>query len=257
MFQGGIREAMFAPRHAAYAKQAPESDLAAGFCSGTLSERACRVADYAIIARDGDEILKGIIMNHHLFLRIVVAVAILCTSCFAHRGPIASGPAAAAPPGQLVVTFLYMPPTEVEPTYHTAMWLENEEGKLIKTLFVSQELSVNEYKQGVACPDWLKQASWAKAEKSLVDAVTGPTPNVGSGAMSFDLQQLGIAPGKYRFCFQVHIVDKYNVMFRGTVNASQSAEEVKIETLFSPGKPPGDADIIRDVNVQYVPAAVK
>ena len=85
------------------------------------------------------------------------------------------------------------------------MWLEDKNGKLVTTLFVSNELAVNEYKVGDACPNWLKQASWAKAPKSLVDAVSGPTPNVGSGAMAFDLSTLGIPAGTYVFCFQVHI----------------------------------------------------
>jgi len=168
---------------------------------------------------------------------------------------------AQAPPpaaaGLLSVTFLYMPPAEIEPTYHTCMWLEDKNGKLVRTLFVSNELSANEYKQGDACPDWLKQASWAKAPKSLVDAVTGPTPNVGSGAMAFDLNQLGVSPGTYVFCFQVHMVDKYNVLYRGTVNAGQSAQQVEIAVLYSPGKPPADENLVRDVYVQYTPAVAK
>jgi len=185
-----------------------------------------------------------------------VGVALFLASSLALAGPLASNsePAAA---GQLIVAFLYMPASEIEPTYHTAMWLENKDGKLVKTLFVSNELSANEYKQGDACPDWVKQASWAKADKSVVDAVTGPTPNVGSGAMSFDLNQLGVAPGSYRFCFQVHITDKYNVLFRGPLDAGQSAQEVKIEVLYSPGKPVGSEDMVRDVQVHYVPAKVE
>ena len=196
-------------------------------------------------------------MNHHWFVRIVGGIAILFASCLAHRGPLASTLAPAAIPGQLVVTFLFMPPSGIEPTYHSAMWLEDKDGKLVRTLYVSQELSNNEYKQGYACPDWTKQASWAKADKSMIDAVTGPTPNVGSAAMSFDLNQLGIAPGSYRFCFQVHIVDKYNVLFRGTVDAGQTAQEVKTEELFSPDKPGASHEIVKDVFVQYLPAAVK
>jgi hypothetical protein len=153
--------------------------------------------------------------------------------------------------GQLVVSFLYMPPTEVEPTYHTAMWLEDKAGKLVKTLFVSNELSANEYKKGEACPDWVRQANWEKAEKSLVDAVSGPTPNVGSGAMSFDLGALGVPPATYIFNFQVHIENKYNVRFRGPVTVGPARQDVTIETLYSEGKPPDD--IVRDVVVQYVP----
>jgi hypothetical protein len=152
---------------------------------------------------------------------------------------------------------MYMPPTEIEPTYHTAIWLESKAGKLVKTLFVSTELSKNEYKLGNMCPDWVKQAQWAKAEKSAVDAVTGPTPNVGGGTMAFDLTQLGIAPGTYRFCFQVHIIDKYNILFRGTITVGSSAQNPKIEVLYSPSKPVGSEDLIRDVDVHYVPDAGK
>jgi hypothetical protein len=183
---------------------------------------------------------------------IQVILAVLFTAPILHG----QAPPQAAT-GQLAVSFLYMPPSEVEPTYHTCMWLEDKNGKLVKTLFVSNELSANEYKVGDACPNWVKQASWATAPKSLVDAVTGPTPNVGSGAMAFDLKELGVAAGSYVFCFQVHIVDKYNVLYRGTVNAGQSAQDVKIEVLYSPGKPPGDENIVKDVHVQYVPATVK
>ncbi len=195
-------------------------------------------------------------MNRRSSVGIVAGIAVLLTSGLVLAMPWASGAAPAAA-GKLVVSFLYMPPSEIEPTYHTAMWLEDKDGKMVKTLFVSQELSVNEYKQGIACPTWIKQSSWAKADKSVVDAVTGPTPNVGSGTMSFDLNQLGIAPGSYRFCFQVHIVDKYNVLFRGAVDVGQAAQEVKIEELYSPNKPGASHEIVRDVYVQYVPAEGK
>jgi len=194
-------------------------------------------------------------MKYHWFAGIGCCVVILLVSSLACAGThvAVSAPAAA---GQIVVSFLYMPPSQIEPTYHTAMWLEDKDGKMLKTLFVSTELSVNEYKQGDACPDWLKQASWAKAEKSLVDAVTGPTPNVGGGTLAFDLAQLGIAPGSYRFCFQVHIVEKYNVLYRGMVDAGTKAQDVKIEILHA-GKPAGAEELVKDVIVQYVPAAVK
>lgn len=155
--------------------------------------------------------------------------------------------------GQLVVSFLYMPPSEVEPTYHTAMWLEDKNGRLLKTLFVSDELSHNEYKQGTACPDWVKQSGWAKADKALVDAVSGPTPNVGSSTMAFDLNKLGIASGTYQFCFQVHITEKENVLFRGTFEAGESNQQVKMGTFFSAGQPTKE-ELIKDVQVQYVPA---
>jgi len=194
-------------------------------------------------------------MRYQWFMVICGCVAILLISSLSCAGPLApvSAPAAA---GRIVVSFLFMPPSEIEPTYHTAIWLEDKGGKMVKTLFVSTELSVNEFKLGLACPDWIKQASWAKAEKSVVDAVTGPTPNVGGGTLSFDLAQLGLAPGTYRFCFQVHITEKYNILYRGMVDAGTSAQDVKIEVLHA-NKPVGAEELVKDVIVQYVPTAAR
>lgn len=156
--------------------------------------------------------------------------------------------------GTLDVTFVYMPPTSVEPTYHTAIWLEDESGALVKTLFVTNDLSSREYKIGEACPDWVKQAHWEKAPASDVDAVTGPTPNVGSGGRAFDLATLGIAPGRYVFKLQVHITGNFNILYKGTLVVGDAASEVTLETLYSPGRPPGGTEFVRDVRARYVPA---
>jgi hypothetical protein len=161
----------------------------------------------------------------------------------------------AAATGTVSVSFLYMPPSQIEPTYHTAIWLEDASGRLVKTLFVSHDLSSTEYRMGDACPDWVNQAHWEKAEPSLVDAVTGPTPNVGSGALAFDVAN--VAMGTYRFKLQVHISDKYNVLYTGTLTLGGAPNEAALDTLYSPAKPPGAAEFVRDVRARYVPGPAK
>jgi hypothetical protein len=161
---------------------------------------------------------------------------------------------AAVPPaaGVIEITFQYLPPSQLEPSYHTAIWLEDQRGQIVRTLFVSRELSATAYKVGDACPDWVKQAHWEKAAPEVVDAVTGPTPNVGSGALRFDLAGLGVPQGVYEFRFQVHITDDYNVLYRGRVSAAQSSADVAIDTLHSSGRPAGAPEFVRDVQVRYV-----
>ncbi len=161
---------------------------------------------------------------------------------------------AAEKAGKLEVKFLYLPPGTQDPTYHTAIWLEDESGKLVKTLFVTNELSSTEHKLGTVCPDWVRQAGWSKAPKALVDAVTSPTPNVGSGALSFDLGELGVAPGTYRFRFQVHIIDQYNILFQGKLTVGTAGQDLKIETLYQPSKPDIGTDVVKEVEVHYGPA---
>lgn len=155
--------------------------------------------------------------------------------------------------GNISVSFLFMPPSQIEPTHHTAIWLEDQHGKLVKTLFVSHDLSSTEYRIGDACPDWVNQAHWEKAEPSLVDAVTGPTPHVGSGALAFDVANLNIAAGTYQFKLQVHISDKYNVLYTGRLSIGGASNEATLEKLYSPSKPPGGTEFVRDVRARYAP----
>lgn len=182
---------------------------------------------------------------------VIVFAIMLCSSSAAHA-QAGTAPSASRGAGTLVVEFLYMPPTSVEPTYHTAMWLEDAKGKLVRTLYVSQELSSAEYKLGNACPDWVKQAHWEKAAKSEVDGVTAPTPNVGSEAKVFDLGQLGVPPGVYQFKFQVHITEQYNVLYRGEVTVGPADSTPKLDVLYGPGKLDVTDQFVREVRVRYV-----
>ncbi len=165
--------------------------------------------------------------------------------------------AAAPPAGVLELSFMYLPPSSLEPTYHTAIWLEDDNGRLVRTLYVTRELSATGYKVGEACPEWVNQAHWEKEAPAVVDAVTGPTPSVGTGALRFDLGALGIAPGRYQFKFQVHITDTYNVLYRGRIDTTQAAGDVALDTLYSSGKPAGAPEFVRDLQVRYVPASQK
>ncbi|MEW5983627.1 MAG: DUF2271 domain-containing protein [Acidobacteriota bacterium] len=147
-----------------------------------------------------------------------------------------------------------MPPTIIDPTYHTAIWLEDAAGKLVKTLYVSQELSATEYKMGNVCPDWVKQARWDAAPKTEVDAVTAPTPNVGSEAKVFDLATLNVAPGVYQFKFQMHVLEDHNVLFRGTIAVGGPDQSPELEMTQGPGKLVSTDQYVREVQVRYVAA---
>lgn len=189
--------------------------------------------------------------------RAAACVAVsLVASCMSGRASgvqdAPTGPAGRV--GILQVTFLYMPPTTIDPTYHTAMWLEDADGRLVKTLYVSQELSAGEYKIGNACPDWVKQAHWDAVPKSDVDAVTAPTPNVGSEAKVFDLAALGIPAGVYQFKFQMHVLEDHNVLFRAPVTVGGPDQRPDVEMTQGPGALVSTDQYVREVEVRYVAA---
>lgn len=156
--------------------------------------------------------------------------------------------------GTLQVRFFFNTPATVEPTYHTAIWLEDADGKLVKTLYVSQELSGTQYKMGDACPDWVNKAQWEKAPKDEVDAVTAPTPMVGGDQMTFDMAALRIPAGTYGFRFQVHVSEQYNVLYRGQIIVGGPATDIQLETAYGPGKLDSTEQFVRDVEVRYLAA---
>jgi len=187
-----------------------------------------------------------------------LASAVLGACALQARG----GVSAQAPPspagagsGRLEVAYLYLPPTSIDPTYHTAIWLEDAKGVLLKTLYVSQELSAAEYKMGNVCPDWVKKAHWDKAAKSEVDAVTAPTPNVGSEAKVFDLAEYGVAPGVYQFRFQMHVGEDHNVLYRGTLTVGPADSKLTLEMTQGPGKLLSTDTYVKDVQVRYLAPA--
>lgn len=183
-------------------------------------------------------------------MRTILMCALAACS-LAWFSPAAFG---ANPAGRVEVKFVYLEPGSIDPTYHTAMWLEDAKGNMVQTLFVSNDLSTTGYQSGKACPDWVKQAGWAKAPRSLVNAVTGPTPNVSAGMMTFDLEKFKIAPGKYKFRFEVNIDDQNNVLFQGDLEVGDAAQELKIEKFYLPSKPDIGTDVVKDVEVRYFPA---
>jgi hypothetical protein len=183
-------------------------------------------------------------------------IAFLFLMAVPSPGPLYAAPAGT---GQVHISFLYNAPTEtLEPSYHTAIWLADKNGRLLKTLYVSDELSHMVYKFGYACPDWVKQSGWEKAAKSDVDAVTAPTPELGETKMQFDLDKLGIKPGTYQIWFQINLSEKFNVLFRGTfVAGGDKPQKINHETLFQPSKVEGAETIVTGVTMEFLPAGAK
>lgn len=148
----------------------------------------------------------------------------------------------------------YLVSSSVDASRFTAVWLEKESGELVKTLFVSNELAQGAFTvEGDICPDWLKKSHWEKASQAEVDAVSGPTPIAGSGSFSFDLKKLGILPGVYVVCMQVHIHDNYNILYKGTLRVGQEPAEAHVEVFYSPARYEAAEDLVRDVSMRFTP----
>ena len=153
--------------------------------------------------------------------------------------------------GKLQISYLV---TTDDASRFTAVWLENEDGELVKTLFVSSELAQGAFTvEGDICPDWIKKSHWEKASQAEVDAVSGPTPTVGSGSLSFDLKKHEILPGAYFFCMQIHVHDNYNILYKGQIRLGEKPAEAQAEVFYSPKRYESAEDLLRDVRAQFTP----
>ncbi len=153
--------------------------------------------------------------------------------------------------GRLQITYVV---SSEDSSRFTAVWLENEGGELVKTLFVSSELAQGAFTvEGDICPDWIKKSHWEKATQAEVDAVSGPTPSAGSGSRSFDLKKLGILPGAYFFCMQIHIHDNYNILYKGQIQLGEKPAEAQAEVFYSPTRFASPEDLLRDVKARFTP----
>ena len=153
--------------------------------------------------------------------------------------------------GKLQITYLV---SSEDSSRFTAVWLENEGGEFVKTLFVSNELAQGAFTvEGDICPDWIRKSHWEKATQAEVDAVSGPTPTAGSGSLSFDLKKLGILPGVYFFCMQIHIHDNYNILYKGQIRLGEKPAEVRPEVSYSPKRYESTEDLLHDVRVRFTP----
>ncbi len=153
--------------------------------------------------------------------------------------------------GKLQISYLV---TSDDASRFSAIWLENEGGDLVKTLFVSTELAQGAFTvEGDICPDWIKKSHWEKASQAEVDAVSGPTPTAGSGSLSFDLKKHGISPGVYFFCMQIHIHDNYNILYKGQIRLGEKPAEAQPEVSYSPKRYESTEDLLHDVRMRFTP----
>jgi hypothetical protein len=198
-----------------------------------------------------------VIMKIHWFAFILVLLLLTLPVA----GSLSAAPAGA---GQVGINFTFNAPADelaLDYTFHTAIWIADKNGKLLKTLYVNNELSMSQYKDQNVVPEWNKQANWDKVDKAkaMADGLSAPTPIVGDNPLVWDLDQVGLQPGTYQFCMQVHIAEKWNILYRGTFTAgSAKQEDLKFETLQT-GKPSGSSseELVKIISMTYYPPKAK
>jgi len=106
-------------------------------------------------------------------------------------------------------------------TNQFAVWIEDEEGNLVKTLYVTDFTAQGGYKtRKEAIPTWVKKSKIAETSGKDIDAVSGATPKTGNLTYTWNCtDQSGnpVSDGNYRFLVEGTFFWESGVLYSGTI----------------------------------------
>lgn len=142
-----------------------------------------------------------------------------------------------------------------------AIWIENEKGEVVKTLFVTSyttkgrvrgnEEPMRGYVKRPNCvPTWVKTVKANNLSDQQLDAVTGATPKV-SGRQTFtwdftDQQGKKVKKGKYCIKVEATLYQASNIIYSGTFSTQDRVGNVTLTSKLSEQKE-SHKDMITDV----------
>jgi hypothetical protein len=154
---------------------------------------------------------------------------------------------------KLQISFRINEPAGVVPSYQTVVWLEDEAGAIIKTLLVSEYLSMGGYNKEGVCPAWSGKSGWNRKEIAEISAVTAATPVVQPQLHTVACSVEGIEPGRYHYFVATHIVKDYNILCRGEITISDKPDTNVAEVTYTPEKHEKGYNALTDVTARYHP----
>ena len=140
-----------------------------------------------------------------------------------------------------------------------AVWIENEKGDVVKTLFVTsyttkgrarggERLRVGEQSSGMqpkrgyivrpACvPTWVKTVKADEKTDQQLDAVTGATPQAG-GTQTFtwdftDEQGKAVPQGNYKVVVEATLFFDSDIIYSGTFSTKDKAGDIKLTSTLT------------------------
>lgn len=149
-----------------------------------------------------------------------------------------------------------------------AVWIENTDGNLVKTLYATRFTAKGGYKKRPdTLPTWVEKSDVTSLNKSEIDAITGATPKAGTLSYIWDLTDKNgdaVSLGEYNFFVEGNLRWKNRVLHSGNIMLEDHMPKiVQAEEFFfynaSDEQPALTADspentMIGPVTANFVPA---
>ncbi|HOV12754.1 MAG TPA: DUF2271 domain-containing protein [Spirochaetota bacterium] len=119
-----------------------------------------------------------------------------------------------------------------------AIWIEDETGSIIRTLFVTKFTAKGGYKKrSQALKRWVSNYDVDKKTKNEIDAISGATQKPGKHSIIWnckDNKGNSVKNGKYYYCIEGNIFWDNMVYVKGEITISDKNEKSVPEIKYSP-----------------------
>lgn len=142
-----------------------------------------------------------------------------------------------------------------------AVWIENDRGEVVKTLFVTSFTTKGRVREGQpikrgytyrpACvPTWVTNVRATDMTDVELDAFTGATPKE-SGKQTFvwdftDSEGNKVSKGNYKVCVEATLKNEYKLLYVGTLSTKDKAGAIELKETVT-GYDEAYAGMIKDV----------
>ena len=130
-----------------------------------------------------------------------------------------------------------------------AVWIENEKGDVVKTLFVTSYTTKGRARGGgeqpkrgyivrpASVPTWVKTVKADEKTDQQLDAVTGATPQAG-GTQTFtwnftDEQGKAVPQGNYKVVVEATLFFDSDIIYSGTFSTKDKAGDIKLTSTLT------------------------
>ena len=141
-----------------------------------------------------------------------------------------------------------------------AIWVENDAGEVVKTLFVTSfttkgrargnQAPARGYTYRPTCvPTWVTHAKAAEMSDEEIDGFTGATPQSGKQTFTWDLKDKDgkeLGKGTYKVCVEATLFNNSIVLYTGTFTAKDKKGEIVL-TSTETSHDDQHANMIKDV----------
>ena len=136
-----------------------------------------------------------------------------------------------------------------------AVWIEDDKGKLIKTLYVTRYTAKGGYLYRKEClPTWVEKAKPSSLTSTVIDAITSATPSSGTQRYLWDGRDEGgnyVEPGRYRFYIEATLYWTNRVLYSGAfLYGGENQENIPITVKYFDGQ--SNKDMIQNVKAKYI-----